>query len=186
MTLRNEEPHVNKCFPRMRGDVPDSPGHQPTGPLFSPHARGCSSKKRSIWRTWTVFPACAGMFRSRPPHHPKGSGFPRMRGDVPTATHQQASTRAFSPHARGCSQWRRSSKTFSSVFPACAGMFRPTAILDSYGRGFPRMRGDVPRLVKACFCKPLFSPHARGCSGSRLEPPSPRNVFPACAGMFLG
>ena len=22
MTFRNEEPHVNKCFPRIRGDVP--------------------------------------------------------------------------------------------------------------------------------------------------------------------
>ena len=24
MTFRNEEPHVNKCFPRMRGDVPNA------------------------------------------------------------------------------------------------------------------------------------------------------------------
>ena len=42
MTFRNEEPHVNKCFPRVRGDVP-------FGLFF-----GGSDE--------VVFPACAGMF----------------------------------------------------------------------------------------------------------------------------
>ena len=42
MTFRNEEPHVNKCFPRIRGDVPYTHRHNPRQPKFSPHTRGCS------------------------------------------------------------------------------------------------------------------------------------------------
>ena len=43
MAIRNEEPHVNKCFPRARGDVPAALGYTPD--------------------TLVVFPAHAGMFR---------------------------------------------------------------------------------------------------------------------------
>ena len=42
MTFRNEEPHVNKCFPRIRGDVPVFLGYQEWPGWFSPHTRGCS------------------------------------------------------------------------------------------------------------------------------------------------
>ena len=42
MTFRNEEPHVNKCFPRVRGDVPDAAKYAMSTIQFSPRARGCS------------------------------------------------------------------------------------------------------------------------------------------------
>ena len=42
MTFRNEEPHVNKCFPRIRGDVPGLAQETHTTSKFSPHTRGCS------------------------------------------------------------------------------------------------------------------------------------------------
>ena len=46
MTLRNEEPHVNKRFPRVRGDVPAASVVVGILRMFSPRARGCS------WRGW--------------------------------------------------------------------------------------------------------------------------------------
>ena len=42
MTLRNEEPHVNKRFPRVRGDVPIISRQTEQFGQFSPRARGCS------------------------------------------------------------------------------------------------------------------------------------------------
>ena len=42
MTFRNEEPHVNKCFPRVRGDVPIRSHLVTERVMFSPRARGCS------------------------------------------------------------------------------------------------------------------------------------------------
>ena len=62
MTFRNEEPHVNKRFPRIRGDVPPNHYGDPLFMPFSPHTRGCS------WGCYldvffgNVFPAYAGMF----------------------------------------------------------------------------------------------------------------------------
>ena len=63
MTFRNEEPHVNKCFPRVRGDVLPITGFEGELELFSPRARGCSLIDNFVQAGGDVFPACAGMFR---------------------------------------------------------------------------------------------------------------------------
>ena len=91
------------CFPRIRGDVPQSkPGHT-WYCSFSPHTRGCSVSHVSIPRSPTVFPAYAGMF------HPPGmlsntrQSFPRIRGDVPDFDLKRIAEIVFSPHTRGCS-----------------------------------------------------------------------------------
>ena len=83
MTFRNEEPHVNKCFPRMRGDVPPVGVVGGGGFGFSPHARGCSVSKLLQSGQFGVFPACAGMFLLVPISRVNRPCFPRMRGDVP-------------------------------------------------------------------------------------------------------
>ena len=62
MTLRNEEPHVNKCFPRIRGDVPLHGALLHRGMSFSPHTRGCSVADQLQSGRFGVFPAYAGMF----------------------------------------------------------------------------------------------------------------------------
>ena len=62
MTLRNEEPHVNKRFPRVRGDVPNIVRVKDAATGFSPRARGCSLLGAGGERPKSVFPACAGMF----------------------------------------------------------------------------------------------------------------------------
>ena len=65
MTLRNEEPHVNKGFPRARGDVPPVNGLGQVYKGFSPRTRGCSEFIDAASRFMEVFPAHAGMFRVR-------------------------------------------------------------------------------------------------------------------------
>ena len=83
MTFRNEEPHVNMSFPRVRGDVPQVFSTSTSLSTFSPRARGCSAVYEAIGKGVIVFPACAGMFRPAPPPNQSGKRFPRVRGDVP-------------------------------------------------------------------------------------------------------
>ena len=63
MAIRNEEPHVNKCFPRARGDVPSTSLGSTASRPFSPRTRGCSATVDEAKADTHVFPAHAGMFR---------------------------------------------------------------------------------------------------------------------------
>ena len=133
----------------------------------------------------TVFPACAGMFRSPGRRGHCSRCFPRVRGDVPVGSITCISPLEFSPRARGCSGHTCILRGPANVFPACAGMFRTSQVSGESPMRFPRVRGDVP--AKGCTSggTAMFSPRARGCSCGpvffRLMLP----VFPACAGMFL-
>ena len=112
------------------------------------------------------------------------TGFPRVRGDVPTKTRHPPPSKAFSPRARGCSFLPQGSKDAAEVFPACAGMFPSYLVRTHPPRCFPRVRGDVPMRIGPCDVGDAFSPRTRGCSYrcgfGRFDEP----VFPACAGMF--
>ena len=111
-------------FPRVRGDVPDTNIDLRFPRKFSPRARGCSRGFRTLKRTHGVFPACAGMFRRGGVCFITWTGFPRVRGDVPSFHLAADQATRFSPRARGCSQHPRRRPIKSQVFPACAGMFR--------------------------------------------------------------
>ena len=56
---------LSASFPRIRGDVPRTPEHPAPQRPFSPHTRGCSASGRHVSPFDLVFPAYAGMFRSR-------------------------------------------------------------------------------------------------------------------------
>ena len=74
----------------------------------------------------------------------------------------------FSPRARGCS-YAAIRKMYSwIVFPACAGMFLKVKSGGGLVVGFPRVRGDVPRVSQMVKAQKLFSPRARGCSETHL------------------
>ena len=49
-----------------------------------------------------------------------------------------------------------------SVFPAHAGMSRHFSHTQGVPLGFPRSRGDEPRLYQAFFWSGMFSPLTRG------------------------
>ena len=95
---------LNPCrFPRVRGDVPNALARQQQARLFSPRARGCSLHDDHPFCVCVVFPACAGMFLPRRGLGLSGSGFPRVRGDVPVTGLPTRLSALFSPRARGCS-----------------------------------------------------------------------------------
>ena len=64
-------------------------------------------------------------------------------------------------------------------------MFRWSATIRTGGLSFPRVRGDVPFGCRGAGSRNMFSPRARGCSLPASTCSIARNVFPACAGMFL-
>ena len=63
-------------------------------------------------------------------------------------------------------------------------MFRFFSILPSGVVRFPRVRGDVPHILRLKQRRLEFSPRARGCSAPRPCRYRHFRVFPACAGMF--
>ncbi len=113
----------------------------------------------------TVFPARAGMDRWATCRGRCTGGFPRTRGDGPALVSPSGRSLSFSPHARGwTARWAVFCDTLG-VFPARAGMDRPTPPVTSRSRCFPRTRGDGPATTRL-----------------RVTLPEP-HVFPARAGM---
>ena len=74
----------------------------------------------------------------------------------------------FSPHTRGCSYRTWEPIMGTMVFPAYAGMFLLAGWWHWANLGFPRIRGDVPALMRNATGGTQFSPHTRGCSPQPL------------------
>ena len=159
-----KRPFSSPCFPRIRGDVPSIAPPDDAYRPFSPHTRGCSAMCSAWARIGEVFPAYAGMFRVATVRAISGMSFPRIRGDVPSSMSLPVAARMFSPHTRGCSCAYRCRSCWLTVFPAYAGMFPGTYGLPGRGKGFPRIRGDVPAYRWKARIPPAFSPHTRGYS----------------------
>ena len=70
------------------------------------------------------------------------------------------------------------------VFPARAGMFRPSRAAFAASSCFPRASGDVPRWQHGNAWSASFSPRERGCSVGDSCGDVADSVFPARAGMF--
>ena len=151
-------------FPRIRGDVPKVVERDIRVVMFSPHTRGCSGGAAMTITIPDVFPAYAGMFRSATRDIYPVTGFPRIRGDVPTMLSWRKPNLGFSPHTRGCSAIGHAISAENTVFPAYAGMFRRAGTLRTGGSSFPRIRGDVPANPWVSEAAQKFSPHTRGCS----------------------
>ena len=171
-------------FPRSRGDVPVFSPFFCHVSQFSPLTRGCSSIRATENSSWWVFPAHAGMFLFPMTPSNRSVRFPRSRGDVPCCARRLLCVWRFSPLTRGCSQALRKLVDRDQVFPAHAGMFLRAAAMKIGVSRFPRSRGDVPPQKHAPRVFGKFSPLTRGCSQNHRHRRSPRNVFPAHAGMF--
>ena len=177
----------SRCFPRVRGDVPQSLSKRKANTVFSPRARGCSCFTTAGGEISQVFPACAGMFRATPGRRQDSLGFPRVRGDVPYWGGDKATVIEFSPHARGCSQLPVPASEDHTVFPrprgcseedleqaqchlvfpAYAGMFRFAARACCALPSFPRVRRDVPAHKTDTLFVGEFSPQARRSSTTK-------------------
>ena len=89
------------CFPRIRGDRPESRKHASRYLLFPPHTRGSTCKTASLRVAHRVSPAYAGIDRAPRPASRAPSRFPRIRGDRPRIDCPLRPTPAFPPHTRG-------------------------------------------------------------------------------------
>ena len=93
-----------RAVPRMRGDAPPRPHSGPRRKPRSPHARGCTARRRHGRQRHPPFPACAGMHRPRRRCAGLQPPVPRMRGDAPVGLYGTAGSGNRSPHARGCTE----------------------------------------------------------------------------------
>ncbi len=171
-------------FPHTRGDVP---GRRPKAVhirAFSPHAWGCSERRRVRRVPRVVFPTRVGMFRKPHGSPPRRKSFPHTRGDVPTVFGLTSIAHLFSPHAWGCSACRRPDRRTGEVFPTRVGMFRAIPTRSSRRWCFPHTRGDVPEELIMPPGARRFSPHAWGCSAGTAYRARIADVFPTRVGMF--
>ena len=175
---------LEKCFPRVCGDVPCTHRVRLLSRQFSPRMRGCSVFGFTVPLGALVFPAYAGMFHHPHPHPQNPPSFPRVCGDVPFLRIISRMQRAFSPRMRGCSAGFLDICDSPAVFPAYAGMFRRTPAIVIPDSSFPRVCGDVPPIFWISAILQLFSPRMRGCSPINPHALTGVVVFPAYAGMF--
>ena len=114
------------------------------------------------------------------------SSFPHVYGDVPNAVSKPLQYGAFSPRMRGCSRCRDDRIFAIFLFPVYTGMFlQRHTLLDGY-TPFPRMYGDVPKIVTETTLLRDFSPYVRGCSRLKPCPKRFQLLFPVYTGMFPG
>ncbi len=110
--------------------------------------------------------------------------FPHTRGDVPGSLVELGGRWRFSPHAWGCSAYRREDGEPRRVFPTRVGMFPWSLARVRERRRFPHTRGDVPYAITSSPGGIRFSPHAWGCSAMPEQGMRSVDVFPTRVGMF--
>ena len=149
-------------FPRTRGDGPVDATSICGGGGFPPHARGWTVRSVADAQIANVSPARAGMDPVAPFSFEFLPGFPRTRGDGPSALDARAFLRRFPPHARGWTPRARPRAPRAAVSPARAGMDPSAEGRKSAPHCFPRTRGDGARAAGSTTRYSSFPPHARG------------------------
>ena len=114
-------------------------------------------------------------------HQP--GGFPRRRGDGPSAGSPAAWGGAFPPQARGWTAGAGQEARAQMVSPAGAGMDPDACDDDGRPPGFPRRRGDGPKTATNAAKAVKFPPQARGWTGPIALLAGLLPVSPAGAGM---
>ena len=108
-----------------------------------------------------------------------------MRGDPPKCRPQAAQRFSSTPHARGSTRNINALPRRPQVYPACAGIHRPSISSQPSLCGLPRMRGDPPVPHIRCPLTGTSTPHARGSTIPNTYAWIREAVYPACAGIHL-
>ena len=149
VTGQNFAPGVR--FPRPRGDGPcTSPTIGGRAPV-PPPTRGWPLFGHSVRVSHGGSPAHAGMAPERLCWCSSWTGFPRPRGDGPTARGLRSLAGPVPPPTRG---WPRLGPVCSMTAPgspAHAGMAPPITTRFWLGTRFPRPRGDGPVVNYGCW-----------------------------------
>ncbi len=150
--------------PHTRGDGPFMKLGILPWDEFSPHAWGWSEMHRVRVLLAAVLPTRVGMVRVRATTLRSHRRSPHTRGDGPRGILLVLSAWAFSPHAWGWSERRRTSGVDTIVLPTRVGMVRRLRHQRHRLRRSPHTRGDGPRTMRWWRRWRWFSPHAWGWS----------------------
>ena len=134
-------------------------------------------------RRWQVLPTRVGMVRVCAGEIEKVSRSPHPRGDGPTATGNEASTRWFSPPAWGWSVHHLWPLLLLRVLPTRVGMVRYRQPFRECRQSSPHPRGDGPICSLYDTAAGEFSPPAWGWSGEVAEAALRYFVLPTRVGM---
>jgi len=150
------------CLPRMRGDPPHQVLQYHHIFWSTPHARGSTPPARALTFLPEVYPACAGIHRTKITQKACALRLPRMRGDPPDPKVGIAAISPSTPHARGSTSWSLTLSSAVDVYPACAGIHPQTITSSAPSARLPRMRGDPPQNLQRQTPPSESTPHARG------------------------
>jgi len=131
-----------------------------------------------------VYPACAGIYRSKKMLTATGYCLPRMRGDLPQVYDLVRGWIESTPHARGSTFHMALSHEEPHVYPACAGIYPIVQLKRRCTTRLPRMRGDLPIRHKGNITRIRSTPHARGSTSVSCGFQLLFRVYPACAGIY--
>ena len=173
-------------FPAQRGDGPIIGSGMYLRGMVSPPTRGWTSASHD-WRDDPVgFPAHAGMDPQPATHASVPCWFPRPRGDGPFNIDHSFGWFRVSPPTRGWTQQPERTPARATGFPAHAGMDHFLVFSTVAPAGFPRPRGDGPKIGAKAAAIIQVSPPTRGWTCSRIPSPAAWRGFPAHAGMDPG
>src|SRR5690554_3207606 len=170
--------------PRRRGDVPQLIHDGTAFYLCSPQTRGCTVLAALNELALRLFPADAGMYRSRLRLMFSSLSVPRRRGDVPAGLAPPTISPACFSQTRGCTVCTEPHSKAVYLFPADAGMYRRPASISAPPAAVPRRRGDVPIHFLSPVVIYYCSPQTRGCTDLPTAISAIERLFPADAGMY--
>ena len=181
--LRCHSRRKRKRFPRARGDGPLPGRLRDHVPGLPPRSRGWTPSATSPSLRGDASPALAGMDPDGERRHRWCLGFPRARGDGPTAQSATPVTDELPPRSRGWTRSRTRSERPSAASPALAGMDPPPPHGWTCAHGFPRARGDGPDTPCSSSTGTWLPPRSRGWTRSLAPARWARHASPALAGM---
>ena len=149
----------------------------------SPRVRGWPADRHAAVHVADVFPARAGMARSRGRSRPASFRVPRACGDGPSYGCRITSIAPCSPRVRGWPRALSRRRPAGRVFPACAGMVRLSPAASRTSGRVPRVCGDGPQYRKDWNDKMQCSPRVREWPGGSGYSDWTSRVFPARAEM---
>ena len=166
----------------MRGEKPKRTNKPPPLVGSPPRARGEGQGVCGAAESRGITPACAG--RSQTACGPAWSrrDHPRVRGEKPTCTRAETTSRGSPPRARGEAQVGPVAARLIGITPACAGRRRTKSYTPRRSRDHPRVRGEKKILDRFSCLPPGSPPRARGEVKERWGIEVEHRITPACAG----
>ena len=152
----------SRDHPRIRGEHSRLHLVLNRRPGSSPHSRGTPSRCQWMFSIPGIIPAFAGNTIMRWIRRNIGRDHPRIRGEHPEESSQEASGRGSSPHSRGTRVLRPWRDDRHGIIPAFAGNTRPVNAKITLTKDHPRIRGEHSTAALCSRCCPGSSPHSRG------------------------